>query len=80
MVPYPYAWRYQRVNAEWLTEREAAIIVNDAELPEQIVPVVRDLFINEERLQRMSSASRKLARPEAANRLATLLLSLGQGG
>lgn len=80
LVPYPYAWRYQRVNAEWLTEREAAIIVNDAELPEQIVPVVRDLFINEERLQRMSSASRKLARPEAANRLATLLLSLGQGG
>ncbi len=80
LVPYPYAWRYQRVNAEWLTEREAAVIVNDGELPDQIVPVVTDLLRNEDRLHRMASASRKLARPEAAKRLATLLLSLGQGG
>jgi len=80
LVPYPYAWRYQRVNAEWLAGREAALIVDDAELPAQIVPVVKDLFNNEERLHRMASASRKLARPEAAKRLATLLLSLGQGG
>ena len=80
LVPYPYAWRYQRVNARWLAERGAAIIVKDAELPEKILPMLEDLFNDEERLRKMSSASRKLARPEAANRLATLLLSLGQGG
>jgi undecaprenyldiphospho-muramoylpentapeptide beta-N-acetylglucosaminyltransferase len=80
LIPYPFAWRYQRVNAAWLAERGAAIIVDDAELPEKIVTIIQDLFEDEERLQRMSSASRKLARPDAANRLATLLLSLGQGG
>ena len=80
LIPYPYAWRYQRVNAEWLEKRGAAVIVNDSELPQKIVPVVKDLFSDEERLKSMSSASRKLARPEAATRLATLLLSLGQGG
>ena len=68
------------MNAEWLAERGAAIIVNDAELPEKIVPTLKDLFEDEERLIRMSRASRKLARPEAAKRLATLLISLGQGG
>jgi undecaprenyldiphospho-muramoylpentapeptide beta-N-acetylglucosaminyltransferase len=80
LVPYPYAWRYQRVNAEWLAKRGAAIMVRDEELPDKIVSVVKDLFNDEERLRRMSSASQKLAHPDAAHRLATLLFSLGQGG
>jgi undecaprenyldiphospho-muramoylpentapeptide beta-N-acetylglucosaminyltransferase len=80
LIPYPHAWRYQRVNAEWLAERGAAVIVRDEDLPGQIVTVVKELIEDEERLRLMSSASRKLARPDAAERLAKLLLSLGQGG
>ena len=27
LVPYPYAWRYQKVNADFLAERNAAVII-----------------------------------------------------
>ncbi|MDF1513832.1 MAG: undecaprenyldiphospho-muramoylpentapeptide beta-N-acetylglucosaminyltransferase [Anaerolineae bacterium] len=80
LVPYPHAWRYQRVNAEWLSERGAAVVIHDEELSNRIVPVLKELFEDEEELRRMSGASRKLAKPEAAMRLARLLVSLGQGG
>src|SRR3989304_4678781 len=29
LVPYPHAWRYQHVNADYLARREAAVIVPD---------------------------------------------------
>ena len=78
LVPYPYAWRYQRVNADWLAERGAAVIVEDAALPTQIVPVVRDLFNDTTRRTAMGQAALKLARPDAAQRLAQELLAVAQ--
>lgn len=79
LVPYPHAWRYQRVNAGWLEDRSAAVIVEDAALPGDIVPVVTELLAEKERLGRMADASRKLARPRAAAEIAQLFLELGQG-
>jgi UDP-N-acetylglucosamine--N-acetylmuramyl-(pentapeptide) pyrophosphoryl-undecaprenol N-acetylglucosamine transferase len=79
LVPYPYAWRYQRVNAGWLEDRGAAVIVEDEVLPGDIVPVVTGLLADRERLGRMADASRKLARPRAAVEIAQLFLELGQG-
>ncbi len=78
LVPYPYAWRYQRVNAEWLAERGAAVVVEDADLQETLVPMVRTLLEDSEHRARMAEASRELACPGAAKRLADLLLSLGE--
>ncbi len=66
LVPYPYAWRYQKVNAEYLMRHGAAIMVQDAELPEKIVPLVCDLMRDEQRRARMSAAMRSLSKPEAA--------------
>jgi len=79
LVPYPYAWRYQRVNAGWLEDRGAAVIVEDGALPGDIVPVVTGLLGDKDRLRRMADASRKLARPKAAVEIAQLFLELGQG-
>ncbi len=73
LVPYPYAWRYQRVNADYLASRGAAEVVEDADLPAQIVPLVRSLLTDLPRHQKMAQAMRQLARPDAAQQIAALL-------
>jgi UDP-N-acetylglucosamine--N-acetylmuramyl-(pentapeptide) pyrophosphoryl-undecaprenol N-acetylglucosamine transferase len=79
LVPYPYAWRYQRINADYLAKRGAAIVVEDAELPAKILPIVRELMENRQRRAQMRLAMQSLARPEAATSIATLLNNLAQG-
>ncbi len=76
LVPYPYAWRYQQINAEYLAQRGAALILPDAALPQRLFPTVRDLFANPARLQAMRQAMRGLAQPQAAERIAAQLLAL----
>lgn len=76
LVPYPHAWRYQQVNAEYLAERGAAVIVDDADLPAQILPEVLRLLNNPVELDKMRSAMRALAQPQAAKTIANLIRSL----
>ena len=77
LVPYPYAWRYQRVNAEWLAKRQAAVVLADADLPTELLPTVQSLLEDDSRRRRMAEAARKLARPDAAQKLAVALRELG---
>lgn len=76
LVPYPHAWRYQKVNAAWLAERGAALVVEDAALSETLLPTVRTLFADTERRAAMAAASRALRHPDAAETLAAQLFSL----
>jgi len=78
LVPYPYAWRYQKVNAEYLSERGAAILVKDDILEEKMLTLVDDLFSHPQKLEEMRSAMKSLARPKAAENIATELLALGR--
>ena len=80
LVPYPYAWRYQKVNAQWLVDRGAAVLVEDADLEARMLPTVRRLFEENVRLNEMRESARSLARPDAAKRVAEHLLSLAQKG
>ncbi len=66
LVPYPYAWRYQKVNAEYLAQQGAAVIVNDEELPKRIVPLVIDLMCDTGQLAGMRVAMQSLNKPDAA--------------
>ena len=77
LVPYPYAWRYQRVNADYLSRRGAAVVVEDADLPEKLQTLVLALIHDESRLGQMRMAMQALYRPQAAADIAHLLESLG---
>jgi len=76
LVPYPHAWRYQKVNADYLEARGAAIRLNDEDLPTRLVSDVRSLLEDAPRLAGMRAAAQAAAAPEAARRIAQELVAL----
>jgi UDP-N-acetylglucosamine--N-acetylmuramyl-(pentapeptide) pyrophosphoryl-undecaprenol N-acetylglucosamine transferase len=78
LVPYPHATaRHQHANAAWMADAGAALVVEDADLDAATLRrVVAELFADSERLERMARASRALARPDAARRIADDILAL----
>ena len=76
LVPYPYAWRYQQRNAEYLVSRGAALSLADDTLAEALYPTVRRLLSDPATLRQMSERARALARPDGARNIARLLLAL----
>jgi undecaprenyldiphospho-muramoylpentapeptide beta-N-acetylglucosaminyltransferase len=79
LVPYPYAWRYQKVNADYLALRGAALRLNDEDLKMKLTATVRELLGSPTRMTAMQAAVRALAVPDAAKRIAGALLQLGGG-
>ncbi|MCY3907407.1 MAG: UDP-N-acetylglucosamine--N-acetylmuramyl-(pentapeptide) pyrophosphoryl-undecaprenol N-acetylglucosamine transferase [Anaerolineaceae bacterium] len=77
LVPYPWAWRYQKTNADWLEARGAALTLEDAAMETRLLPTLLALFRDEDRLRRMRRATAALARPDGARKLAGELLALG---
>ena len=73
LVPYPHAWRYQKVNADFLVSHGAGIRVNDENMSTELLPAVRNLLQDAERLQMMKTAARELDRPNAAAGIADVL-------
>jgi len=76
LVPYPHAWRYQRVNADWLARRGAAVRLDDGRLGDELLPTLRRLIGDQKVLTDMAERMRALARPNAAARLASELMAL----
>ncbi len=70
LVPYPYAWRYQRLNAEHLVRQGAAVLVRDEDLGTQLLPTIQRLLGDTGKLQAMGDAARGLSRPDAAQMIA----------
>jgi UDP-N-acetylglucosamine--N-acetylmuramyl-(pentapeptide) pyrophosphoryl-undecaprenol N-acetylglucosamine transferase len=80
LVPYPYAWRYQKTNADYLARRGAAVVIPEPELPARLLPVVQELLQNSQRLEQMRQAMQSLRRPDAAMRIAGLVLEQAKDG
>lgn len=79
LVPYPHAWRYQQVNAHYLAQRGAAMVVDDRELAARLAPTVLEIMGDSQRRETMRAAMRSLARPQAAMEIARLVVSLASG-
>jgi UDP-N-acetylglucosamine--N-acetylmuramyl-(pentapeptide) pyrophosphoryl-undecaprenol N-acetylglucosamine transferase len=75
LVPYPYAGAHQRLNARYLADNNAAVILDDGDLG-SMLSLVGGLLHDSAQLDAMSQASRRLARPEAARNIARLILDL----
>lgn len=78
LVPYPYAWHYQKVNADYLVRHGAAVMLEDANLIDQILPTVKDLLCQPEKMASMRLAMQSLSHPDAAAEIGRQLLALGK--
>jgi len=80
LVPYPYSGQHQARNAAYLADGGAALIIDDKDLAERLLPTIEMLLADSGQLQRMAAAARALARPDAAERIAGELVRLAEGG
>src|SRR3954452_187676 len=80
LVPYPHATAdHQSGNAKWMADGGAAVVVPDSELnASRLAHEVGALLSSPARLDAMSAAARKLARIDAADRIADEVLSLAR--
>ena len=78
LVPYPYAWRYQKVNAQYLADRDAAVIVEDAKLLDELLPIVGRLLNSRSELDAMRRALLNMGGRDGAKEIAQLLFNVGQ--
>jgi UDP-N-acetylglucosamine--N-acetylmuramyl-(pentapeptide) pyrophosphoryl-undecaprenol N-acetylglucosamine transferase len=76
LIPYPHAWRYQKVNAEMLSEQGAALVIEDAKLKSGLALTVEKLLETPEKLDAMRAAMTSLRRPDAAEQIARQLREL----
>jgi UDP-N-acetylglucosamine--N-acetylmuramyl-(pentapeptide) pyrophosphoryl-undecaprenol N-acetylglucosamine transferase len=79
LVPYPYAGQHQGLNAAYLADRGAAIVLPDGLLSQQLAVTVESLRTDPERLDTMRRAALGLSRPDAAANLAQQLRIIAGG-
>jgi len=78
LVPLPIAGGHQRPNARYLEKNGAAIILDDEDL-ERMLPLVGGLLHDRVRLRAMSEAAGRLSRPDAAERIARIIVEMAEG-
>jgi len=76
LVPYPHAWRYQKVNADYLARHSAAVILEDSRLEDDLLDTVKVLLENPGKLQNMRTLMKSLSKPDAAQSIASQLVEL----
>ena len=81
LIPYPDATGdHQTANARWMAGGGAAVVIPDRELtPQRLSAAIAELLADEDRLRAMSTAARRLAKPDAAERIADEVLRASDG-
>ena len=75
LIPYPYATGdHQSLNAEFLEDSGAAIIIREKEIDDRFKDVINDLFNNTQKRRLMSENAHRLGKPEAAGIIAKTIL------
>jgi UDP-N-acetylglucosamine--N-acetylmuramyl-(pentapeptide) pyrophosphoryl-undecaprenol N-acetylglucosamine transferase len=79
LVPYPYAWRYQKTNADYLADRSVAIQMNDEDMSTDLYPTLQRLVSDETEYQAMKQHAKILAQKNGSTNIAQLLLEMAGG-
>jgi UDP-N-acetylglucosamine--N-acetylmuramyl-(pentapeptide) pyrophosphoryl-undecaprenol N-acetylglucosamine transferase len=81
LIPYPHATAdHQTTNARWMADGGAAVVIPDSELSaDRLSAAIAELLRDEDRLREMSLAARRLAKPDAAERIAREVLEAAGG-
>jgi UDP-N-acetylglucosamine--N-acetylmuramyl-(pentapeptide) pyrophosphoryl-undecaprenol N-acetylglucosamine transferase len=82
LVPYPYATgNHQEANARFMADAGAAVVIPDAELDApRLSREVGELLAAPQRMAEMANAASAVARPDAAERVASELLRVATNG
>jgi undecaprenyldiphospho-muramoylpentapeptide beta-N-acetylglucosaminyltransferase len=76
LVPYPYAWRYQKGNAQLLVDHGAAVVLEDSDLKDHLISTINSLLSQPEKLAAMRAAMQQLSRPRAAAEIGRQIIAL----
>jgi UDP-N-acetylglucosamine--N-acetylmuramyl-(pentapeptide) pyrophosphoryl-undecaprenol N-acetylglucosamine transferase len=81
LIPYPHATAdHQTTNARWMADGGAAVLIPDSELTaERLSGAIAEMLSDEDRLREMAMAARRLAKPDAAERIAREVLGAADG-
>lgn len=80
LVPYPFAWRYQYTNAEYLVKHGGALLLKDQELKTKLFDTIISLLHNPFQLSKMAESMHELACPDAAQKIAKHIISASKKG
>jgi UDP-N-acetylglucosamine--N-acetylmuramyl-(pentapeptide) pyrophosphoryl-undecaprenol N-acetylglucosamine transferase len=82
LIPYPHATAdHQTTNARWMVDGGAAVVLPDRELTAQrLSGDIAALLADEDRLREMGISARRLAKPNAAERIAREVIGALDGG
>ena len=78
LIPYPHAWRYQKVNADYLAQHGAAVMLDDSRLNEDLLDTIKVLLENPAKRESMRRAMKSLSHPVAAQAIASQLVELAR--
>lgn len=76
LIPYPYAWRYQKVNADYLVKHGAAQRIDDEDMATALLPALQDWLEDPSELERMQQNAAALNNGNGADHLALQLRAL----
>ena len=76
LIPYPYAWRYQRVNADWIADNGAGIRINDEDMGQELLATLQSLLRDEAKLSQIQGCAKALFSGNGSDNIAQELLSL----
>jgi UDP-N-acetylglucosamine--N-acetylmuramyl-(pentapeptide) pyrophosphoryl-undecaprenol N-acetylglucosamine transferase len=76
LVPGTFAGGHQRDNAKWLADGGAAVVVEEEGM--DLGTMIEELLADEARLAAMREAANRLARPDASDRIADLIVEVAR--